>query len=109
MLPADVLLTHMNDIDECVRVLRESVLIPNVTTDIYEYQNIVLVQGSDDSIDRVPTLFVVKNCSGGKFMPFVNVWKSTESIRLPIQNSTHAKNDLIRMAPWLSSSLTEHE
>ena len=73
----------MNDIDECVRVLRESVLIPNVTIDIYDYQNHILVMGSDDSIDRPPTLFVVKNCSGGKFMPFVNVWKSTETIRLP--------------------------
>ena len=59
--------------------------MPLVTTELYDYENLVLVIGSDNSSAHMPppTLLIVKNRidGGNEFMPSISVWKSTESFK----------------------------
>ena len=85
ILPADILLAYQHDIEQCAQLLRASSLMPLVTTELYDYENLVLVIGSDNSSAHMPppTLLIVKNRidGGNEFMPSISVWKSTESFK----------------------------
>ena len=60
-------------------------MMPLTTTELYDYENLVLVIGSDNASDRIPppTLLIVKNCFDNTetFMPSISVWKSIESFK----------------------------
>ena len=80
MLPVDFLQIYANDLDKCAKIFKASVLFPFETTEIDDFDNLVLVMGSDNQAKNPPTLFIVRNLrkEGGK-TPVIHVWKSLES------------------------------
>ena len=63
VLPADFLLKYQNDIDKCARLLKSSCLMPLKTTQLYDYEHLLLVIGADAASGQTPppTLIIVKN------------------------------------------------
>ena len=80
MLPVDFLQIYANDLDKCAKLLKASALFPFETSEIADFDNLVLVMGSDNQPQNPPTLFIVRNLrkEGGK-NPVIHVWKSIES------------------------------
>ena len=76
----DFLQQYAHDIDKCVQILRASTLLPYETSEVRDFDNLVLVIGSENLPDNPPTLFIVRNLrqEGGK-TPVIHVWKSSES------------------------------
>ena len=66
--------------DKCIQILRASTLLPYETSEVRDFDNLLLVIGSDNIPENPPTLFIVRNLrqAGGK-NPVIHVWKSSES------------------------------
>ena len=56
--------------------------MPFVTSEVRDFDNLVLVIGADDMPGNPPTFFIVRNLrqAEGK-TPVIHVWKSTESFQ----------------------------
>ena len=80
VLPVDFLQSNAHDVDKCVRLLKASSLLPFETSEVSDFDNLLLVIGSDNLPENPPTLFIVRNLrqAGGR-APVIHVWKSTES------------------------------
>lgn len=80
MLPVDFLQAFANDIDRCAALLKASFLLPFETSEVNDFDNLVLVIGADNMPENPPTLFIVRNLrqSEGR-NAVINVWKSSES------------------------------
>ena len=63
VLPANILFGFQHDIEMCAKLLRASSLMPYVTTQLYDYESLILVIGSDEPSENTlpPTLFIVRN------------------------------------------------
>jgi len=80
VLPVDFLQALSQDTDRCARILKASSLLPFETSEVTDFDNLILVIGADNQPDNPPTLFIVRNLrqENGK-TPVIHVWKSTES------------------------------
>ena len=80
VLPVDFLQTYQNDIDKCAKLLRASSLLPFETSEVKDFDNLVLVIGADNLVENPPTLFIVRNLRQAEHkIPCIHVWKSSES------------------------------
>lgn len=80
VLPVDFLQTYSNDIDKCAKLLRASSLLPFETSEVKDFDNLVLVIGADNLVSNPPTLFIVRNLRQAEHKnPSIHVWKSSES------------------------------
>ena len=72
--------------------------MPFETTEVHDFDNLVLAIGSDNLPENPPTLFIVRNLrqAEGK-KPVIHVWKSSESF----------SND--RSSAQIKGGLTERE
>ena len=63
-----------------MQILRASSLLPFKTSEVRDFDNLLLTIGSDNLPDNPPTLFIVRNLrqAGGR-TPVIHVWKSSES------------------------------
>ena len=61
VLPMDFLQQNAHDIDKCVQILRASTLLPYETSEVRDFDNLLLVIGADNLPDNPPTLFIVRN------------------------------------------------
>lgn len=80
VVPVEFLQANSGDLDRCARILKSSALMPFETSEVTDFDNIVIVMGNDNQTENPPTLFIVRNLrqEGGK-TPVIHVWKSLES------------------------------
>lgn len=82
-----------------MRLLKASQLLPFETSEIKDFDNLVLVIGADNLPDNPPTLFIVRNLRQAENKtPVIHVWKSSESFAHGPQGG-----------PMIKGGLTERE
>jgi hypothetical protein len=61
VIPVDFLQAHSQETDKCARILKASSLLPFETSQVSDFDNLVLVMGADNLAENPPTLFIVRN------------------------------------------------
>ena len=94
VLPVDFLQAYSQDIDKCAQLLKVSTIMPFETSEVKDFDNLVLVIGADHLTSNPPTLFIVRNLrQAGHKPPVIHVWKSKESFA-ENQASLHIRGGL---------------